>query len=76
MTETDSPGESNWRLLTDIVVNEVLTHTDAPLEDAIEFDQSEAFKKIYTEWDKYRKTQNAWFSVAEMRMDRSLQTHK
>ena len=35
-----------------------------------------AFKKIYTEWDKYRKTQNAWFSVAEMRMDRFLQTHK
>jgi len=35
-----------------------------------------AFKKIYTEWEKYRKTQNAWFSVAEMRMDRFLQTHK
>ena len=25
---------------------------------------------------KYRKTQNAWFSVAEMRMDRFLQSHK
>jgi len=35
-----------------------------------------AFKKIYTEWEKYRKTQNAWFSVAEMRMDRFLQAHK
>ncbi len=35
-----------------------------------------AFKKIYTEWDKYRKTQNAWFSVAEMRMDSFLQSHK
>ena len=35
-----------------------------------------AFKKIYTEWEKYRKTQNAWFSVAEMRMDRFLQSHK
>ena len=34
------------------------------------------FKKIYTEFDKYRKTQNAWFSVAEMRMDSFLQSHK
>ncbi len=34
--ETDSPGEANFRLLTDIIINEVLTHTDAPLEDAIE----------------------------------------
>jgi hypothetical protein len=33
---TVSPGESNWRQLTDIVINEVLTHTDEPLEDAIE----------------------------------------
>jgi TRAP-type mannitol/chloroaromatic compound transport system substrate-binding protein len=35
-----------------------------------------AFKKIYTEFDKYRKTQNAWFSIAEMRMDAFNQTHK
>jgi TRAP-type mannitol/chloroaromatic compound transport system substrate-binding protein len=35
-----------------------------------------AFKKIYTEFDKYRKTQNAWFSVAENRMDTFLQSHK
>jgi hypothetical protein len=33
---TASPGESNWRLLTDVVINEVLTHTDEPFEDAIE----------------------------------------
>jgi hypothetical protein len=33
---TDSPGDSNWRRLTSIVINEVLTHTDLPLEDAIE----------------------------------------
>jgi hypothetical protein len=33
---TQSPGESNWRELTDIVISEVLTHTDSPLEDAIE----------------------------------------
>jgi len=35
-----------------------------------------AFKKIYTEFDKYRKTQNAWFSVADTTMDRFLQSHK
>ena len=35
-----------------------------------------AFKKIYTEWEKYRKTQNAWFSLAEQRMDSFLQSHK
>ncbi len=33
---TDSPGESNYRWLTNVVINEVLTHTDPPLEDAIE----------------------------------------
>ena len=33
---TDSAGESNYRLLTNVVINEVLTHTDPPLEDAIE----------------------------------------
>jgi hypothetical protein len=33
---TVSPGESNWRQLLDVAINEVLTHTDAPLEDAIE----------------------------------------
>ncbi|HKQ37223.1 MAG TPA: lamin tail domain-containing protein, partial [Verrucomicrobiae bacterium] len=34
---TDSPGAANWRRLAEIVINEALTHTDAPLEDAIEF---------------------------------------
>jgi hypothetical protein len=33
---TASPGEANYLALTDIVINEVLTHTDPPLEDAIE----------------------------------------
>src|SRR5258706_8192813 len=36
-TVTASPGESNYLPLTNAVVNEVLTHTDLPLEDAIEF---------------------------------------
>lgn len=34
---TTSPGESNYRFLTNVFVNEALTHTDPPLEDAIEF---------------------------------------
>ena len=33
---TDSPGEANWRWLTNVVINEVLTHSDWPFEDAIE----------------------------------------
>ena len=36
MAGTASPGESNYRLLASFVINEVLTHTDPPLEDAIE----------------------------------------
>ena len=34
---TASPGESNYLPLTNAVVNEVLSHTDPPLEDAVEF---------------------------------------
>ncbi|MEY2410199.1 MAG: hypothetical protein QOF48_2869, partial [Verrucomicrobiota bacterium] len=33
---TDSPGAPNYRQLTGVVINEVLTHTADPLEDAIE----------------------------------------
>ncbi|MDB6110280.1 MAG: hypothetical protein JWR69_2030, partial [Pedosphaera sp.] len=36
-TSTISPGESNYLPLTNAVVNEVLSHTDLPLEDAVEF---------------------------------------
>jgi hypothetical protein len=36
-SSTVSPGESNFLPLTNVVINEVLTHTDPPLEDAIEF---------------------------------------
>lgn len=36
--------------------------------------QNPAFKKILTAYDKYRRTQNAWFSVAENRMDTFLQS--
>ena len=31
-----SPGDSNWLPLQNIVVNEILSHSDLPLEDAIE----------------------------------------
>ena len=34
--ETPTPAESNYRPLPHAVINEVLTHTDDPLEDAIE----------------------------------------
>lgn len=33
---TKSPGEANFVALTNMVINEVLTHTDLPREDAIE----------------------------------------
>ena len=33
---TPTPGRGNYLPLADIVINEVLSHTDAPLEDAIE----------------------------------------
>ncbi len=33
---SQSPGDLNWLPLANIVINEVLTHTDPPLEDAIE----------------------------------------
>jgi hypothetical protein len=34
--ETPSPGDANYLRLTNIVINEALTHTDLPFEDAIE----------------------------------------
>src|SRR5262249_33684392 len=34
--QTPTPSDSNFLPLTNVVVNEVLTHTDAPFEDAIE----------------------------------------
>jgi TRAP-type mannitol/chloroaromatic compound transport system substrate-binding protein len=34
-----------------------------------------AFKKIYDPYLAYQKTQNQWFSVAELRMDQFLQQH-
>jgi spore coat protein CotH len=36
-TSTVSPAQSNYLPLTNAIVDEVLTHTDPPLEDAVEF---------------------------------------
>jgi hypothetical protein len=36
-TTTASPGKSNFLPLNNIVVNELLAHTDLPVEDAVEF---------------------------------------
>ena len=33
---TTSPGKPNYKPIESIVINEVLTHTDPPYEDAIE----------------------------------------
>ena len=35
--DTFSPGEANFLILTNLQINELLAHTDPPLEDAIEF---------------------------------------
>lgn len=40
-----------------------------------EMNKNPAFKKIYTEYLKYQKVQNQWFSVAELGMDSFLQQH-
>jgi len=39
---TPSPGENNYSPLAGVAINEVLTHTDPPLEDAIEVYNSSA----------------------------------
>ncbi|WP_374327042.1 TRAP transporter substrate-binding protein [Azonexus sp.] len=41
---------------------------------ADEAKKNPAFKKILKAYDKYRRTENAWFSVAENRMDDFLQS--
>ncbi len=52
---------------------------DAAYKAAVELYADEsaknpAFKKIYTEYLKYQKSQNQWFSVAELGMDQFLQS--
>jgi hypothetical protein len=40
---TPTPGDANYLPLTNVIINEVLTHTDAPLEDAVELFNPTAF---------------------------------
>lgn len=47
---TASPGRSNYRLLANVVVNEVLTHTELPLEDAIELRNNSAVGVDVSGW--------------------------
>jgi len=58
--------------------NEILNGTYKAAQDLYsdESAKNPAFKKIFTEWDKYRKTQTAWFGLAEARMNNFLQSRK
>ena len=58
--------------------SEILKATAKAAQDlyADEAGKNPEFRKIYTEYDKYRRTQAAWFSLAERRMDGFLQTGK
>ena len=58
--------------------NEILNGTYKAAQDLYsdESAKNPAFKKIFTEWDKYRKTQTAWFGLAEARMNSFLQSRK
>jgi len=62
------------RSFSDEILDEAYKASLALYED--EAAKNPAFKKIYESYNAYRKTQNAWFSVAEMRMDRFLQGHR
>lgn len=47
---TASPGESNFLPLDSLVISEILTHTDPPLEDAIEFYNSSQVPIAWGGW--------------------------
>ena len=49
-TVSQSKGDMNWLPLTNIVINEVLTHTDPPLEDAIELLNTNTASVNITGW--------------------------
>ncbi len=48
--DTPTPDASNYLPLTGVIINEVLTHTDAPLEDAIELLNSGANTVVIGDW--------------------------
>lgn len=47
---TPSAGEPNWLPLTNVFINEVLTHTDLPLEDAVELHNASAVPVDISGW--------------------------
>ena len=47
---SESLGDANWLPLTNLVINEVLTHTDPPLEDAIEILNTNSASVDLTGW--------------------------
>jgi hypothetical protein len=49
-TDTATPGESNFLPLPNVVINEVLTHTDLPFEDAIELHNPSAVGVDISGW--------------------------
>ena len=49
-TVSQSPGDLNWLPLPNLVINEVLTHTDPPLEDAIEILNTNSVSVNITGW--------------------------
>lgn len=48
--DTPTPGSANYLPLTEVVINEVLTHTDPPLEDAIELYNPSAVSVDISGW--------------------------
>ena len=66
-----SSGVKLRNFSNDIMKEAYRTAQDLYAEEAA---KNPAWKKIYVEWDKYRKSQNAWFSVAEAGFDRFMQS--
>ena len=59
-----TPNDSNFQLMTNIVVNEVLSHTDLPLEDAIElFNTLEEPVDISYWWISNKKNSPKQFQI-------------
>ena len=52
---SSTPAASNFQLLMEVIINEVLTHTDDPLEDALE---------LYNPWPTNVNIGNYWISNA------------
>ncbi len=47
---TESPGDANYLLIPNVAINEALTHTDPPFEDAIELRNLTAFPVNIQNW--------------------------